>query len=63
MSFSKKLYCTYMWKSPGKSMVNSSYFIIAIANRFDILKLEKGDTYSLRRGGNTKVISYGQPYK
>ena len=44
-------------------MVNSSYFIIAIAKHFDILKLEKGDTYFLQRGGNTKVISYGQPYK
>ena len=32
-------------------MVNSSYFIIAIANNFDILQLKKDDAYFLRRVG------------
>ena len=41
MSLSKKVYCTYICKSPGKKVVNSSHFIIAIANHFDILQLEK----------------------
>ena len=63
MSLSKKVYCTYICKSPGKKVVNSSHFIIAIANHFDILQLEKGDAHFLRRGGNTKVIRYGQPYE
>ena len=59
--------CTYICKSPGKKystfQTDGSYFIVAIANPFDILQLEKGDADFLRKGWNTKVIGYGQLYK
>ena len=47
----------------GTFQTGCSYCIIAIANHFDILQLEKGDTHFLMMGRNTKVIRYGQPYK
>ena len=53
-----------MWKSPGKSMVNSSYFIIAIANNFDIVQLKKGRCLFSKEGWAVKQIngSYTQRF-
>ena len=58
VSFSKKSIVRISAKALGKV-----WYIIAIANHFDILQLEKGDTHFLMMGRNTKVIRYGQPYK
>ena len=62
----KRVLCIYLqkpWKKYGTFQTGCSYFIIAIANHFEILQLEKGDTHFLMMGRNTKVIRYGQPYK
>ena len=57
------VYLQKPWKKYSTFQTDGSYFIVAIANPFDILQLEKGDADFLRKGRNTKVIGYGQLYK
>ena len=57
------VYLQKPWKNISTFQTDGSYFIVAIANPFDILQLEKGGADFLRKGWNTKVIGYGQLYK